>query len=106
VIGDGGAMRPRCGGDPMSLTTEQEVLVDHVLHSTASSITLNETEVPIEIGHGNKRYLQFGTTTYEKATYTSPGKAGERVREGYEVTICVTTGRPWRLIVNGNEEKM
>lgn len=91
----------------MQLPQEQERLIHFVLHHESStSVMLNGEKVLVEIGQGNKRYLQYGITTYEKATRNSPGKAGEYVQDNLEVTICITTGRPWRLLVNGQEEKM
>lgn len=61
---------------------------------------------PIEIYRENasKPYLEYKNGRYEKANWNSPGRAGALVQQGHTITICIFTGAPWKLLIDGRQD--
>jgi hypothetical protein len=73
------------------------------LHTDFLKIRLTDQSEWIEINRDlpDRPYLEYESGRYERASSNTPGRAGQLVRYGNQVTICMFTGKPWVLIING-----
>jgi hypothetical protein len=72
-----------------------------LLHQRIKSFTLNSEIIEINRVDPINSFIEYKFGRYQKAHWNSPGIPGELVRKGHEVTLCIFTGQPWRLIVDG-----
>ena len=89
----------------MQATAEQK-LIHEALHNNHRTVVISGEHLKVEIGHASRDYVQWRDITFEKATPSSPGKAGELASRGIKVTICKQTGRPWMLVTDEEQQDL
>lgn len=78
--------------------------IHQLLHSNKEKAIINGKVLEVISANPERPYIEHDFGRYEKANSNSPGRAGRLVLAGNEITICMFTHTPWKLLINGESD--